>query len=220
MGKRKPFAFPTSHFRLPTSAFRFPTSKKATNMQTTSSSKSPDFDARSKPPTFDANLLILGIGNLLMGDEGVGVHLAQRLAEQAFPSEVHVLDGGTGGFHLMDYFTSYPCVILIDATLDGRPPGTIRLLTPRFSSEFPRSMSTHDIGLRDLLEGLQVMGQMPKVYLFVVSIIELQEMHIGLSPEVEAVMPELAERVRGLAEELVSSEAGDFGQRERVYPYL
>ena len=189
-------------------------------MQTTSSSKSPDFDARSKPPTFDANLLILGIGNLLMGDEGVGVHLAQRLAEQAFPSGVHILDGGTGGFHLMDYFTSYPCVILIDATLDGRPPGTIRLLTPRFSSEFPRSMSTHDIGLRDLLEGLQVMGQMPKVYLFVVSIIELQEMHIGLSPEVEAVMPELAERVRGLAEELVSSEAGDFGQRERVYPYL
>ena len=67
---------------------------------------------------------------------------------------------------------------------------------------------------------VQVMGQMPKVYLFVVSIIELQEMHIGLSPEVEAVMPELAERVRGLAEELVSSEAGDFGQRERVYPYL
>ena len=189
-------------------------------MQTTSSSKSPDFDARSKPPTFDANLLILGIGNLLMGDEGVGVHLAQRLAEQAFPSGVHILDGGTGGFHLMDYFTAYPCVILIDATLDGRPPGTIRLLTPRFSSEFPRSMSTHDIGLRDLLEGLQVMGRMPKVYLFVVSIIELQEMHIGLSPEVEAVMPELAERVRGLAEELVSSEAGDFGQRERVYPYL
>ena len=191
-------------FRLPTSHFRLPTSQKATTMKTT---------------TYP-NLLILGIGNLLMGDEGVGVHLAQRLSDQSFPQGVDVLDGGTGGFHLMDYFTSYPCVILIDATLDGRPPGTIRLLTPRFSSEFPRSMSTHDIGLRDLLEGLQVMGQMPKVYLFVVSIIELQEMHIGLSPEVEAVMPELAERVRGLAEELVSSEAGDFGQRERVYPYL
>ena len=151
------------------------------------------------------NLLILGIGNLLMGDECVGVHLAQRLAERPFPSEVHVLDGGTGGFHLMDYFTSYPCVILIDATLDGRPPGTIRLLKPRFSSEFPRSMSTHDIGLRDLLEGLQVMGRMPQVYLFVVSIIELQEMYIGLSPEVEAVMPELEERVRELAGRLISS---------------
>ncbi|MCO6479110.1 MAG: hydrogenase maturation protease [Phaeodactylibacter sp.] len=149
------------------------------------------------------NLLILGIGNLLMGDEGVGVHLAQRLAEQPFPPGVDVLDGGTGGFHLMDYFTSYPCVLLIDATLDGRPAGAIRLLEPRFSSEFPRSMSTHDIGLRDLLEGLQVMGQMPKVYLFAVSVAELQEMHIGLSPEVEAVMPELENRVKALAEELV-----------------
>ena len=155
------------------------------------------------PTTSYPKLLVLGIGNLLMGDEGVGVHLAQRLAEQPLPSGIDVLDGGTGGFHLTNYFTSYPCLILIDATLDERPPGTIRLLEPRFSSDFPRSMSTHDIGLRDLLEGLQVMGQMPKVYLFAVSIAELQEMHIGLSPEVEKVMPELEERVKLLAGELV-----------------
>lgn len=172
--------------------FRFPASQthQDTDMEiTTASSK----------------VLILGIGNLLMGDEGVGVHLAQRLAGQAFPPEVDVVDGGTGGFHLTEYFTSYPCVILIDATLDGRPAGTIRLLEPRFSSEFPRSMSTHDIGLRDLLEGLQVMGRMPGVYLFAVSVEELQEMHIGLSPEVEAVMPELMERVSALAVELMGT---------------
>ncbi len=115
-----------------------------------------------------------------------------------------MLDGGTGGFHLMDHFTSYPCVILIDATSTGAPPGTIRLLTPRFSSEFPRSMSTHDIGLRDLLEGLQVLGKLPKVYLFAVSISELQSMHIGLSTDLQAVMPELRKRVKSLAVRLIA----------------
>lgn len=163
------------------------------------------------------NVLILGIGNLLMGDEGVGVHLAQRLTKQAFSPGIEVVDGGTGGFHLTDYFTSYPCVILIDATLDGRQPGTIRLLEPRFSSEFPRSMSTHDIGLRDLLEGLQVMGQLPKVYLFAVSIVELQEMYIGLSPEVEDVMPELEKRVKALAGQLVGEKISSSAQSPSVH---
>ncbi len=152
-------------------------------------------------------LLILGIGNLLMGDEGVGVHLAQELSAEPLPPGVSLLDGGTGGFHLMEYFESYPRLILIDATLDGRPPGTIRLLEPRFSSEFPRSMSTHDIGLRDLLEGLQLLGRLPKVYLFAVSIKEIQSMQLSLSPEIQAVMPELKQRVLELAKNLTEEVA-------------
>ena len=76
---------------------------------------------------------------------------------------------------------------VVDATLDGRPPGTIRLVEPRFSSDFPRAMSTHDIGLKDLISGLQVLGRLPRIYLFVVSIAELQDMYIGLSPAVAAV---------------------------------
>ncbi|MCB0553787.1 MAG: hydrogenase maturation protease [Phaeodactylibacter sp.] len=147
-------------------------------------------------------LLILGIGNLLMGDEGVGVHLAQRLALRELPERVDVLDGGTGGFHLTSYFEDYPCLIMIDATLDGRPPGSIRRLEPRFSSDFPRAMSTHDIGLRDLVEGLHILGRLPKIHLFVVSVAELQNMYIGLSPEVETVMPELERQVLELAERL------------------
>jgi hydrogenase maturation protease len=152
-------------------------------------------------------LLILGIGNLLMGDEGVGVHLAQSLEQEELPVGVDLLDGGTGGFHLMEYFEQYPCIILIDATLDKYPSGKIRLLEPKFSADFPRSMSTHDIGLRDLLEGLQIMGRLPKVYLFAVSIDELQEMEIQLSPEVQAVMPSLQKRVLQLAKQLIKKEA-------------
>lgn len=150
-------------------------------------------------------LLILGIGNLLMGDEGVGVHLAQRLAERPLPEGVDVLDGGTGGFHLTAYFESYPCLIMVDAALDGRPPGSIRRIEPRFSSDFPRAMSTHDIGLRDLVEGLHILGRLPRIFLYVVSVAELQNMHIGLSPEIEAVMPELERQVVELAGRLAGA---------------
>ena len=144
-------------------------------------------------------VLIMGIGNYLMGDEGVGVHVAQRLAKETLPEGVDVLDGGTGGFFLMEYFENYPVVILIDATLDDRPTGTIRLIEPRFAADFPRAMSTHDIGLRDLVEGLAILGKMPKIYLFAVSIEMIQSQQIKLSPELERVMPELLEQVKNMA---------------------
>lgn len=144
-------------------------------------------------------VLIMGIGNYLMGDEGVGVHVAQRLAREALPEGVDVLDGGTGGFFLMEYFENYPVVILIDATLDDRPTGTIRVIEPRFAADFPRAMSTHDIGLRDLVEGLAILGKMPKIYLFAVSIEMIQSQQIELSPELERVMPELLEQVKNMA---------------------
>ncbi len=144
-------------------------------------------------------VLIMGIGNYLMGDEGVGVHVAQRLAKETLPEGVDVLDGGTGGFFLMEYFENYPVVILIDATLDDRPTGTIRVIEPRFAADFPRAMSTHDIGLRDLVEGLAILGKMPKIYLFAVSIEMIQSQQIELSPELERVMPELLEQVKNMA---------------------
>lgn len=144
-------------------------------------------------------VLIMGIGNYLMGDEGVGVHVAQRLAKEALPEGVDVLDGGTGGFFLMEYFENYPVVILIDATLDDRPTGTIRVIEPRFAADFPRAMSTHDIGLRDLVEGLAILGKLPKIYLFAVSIEKIQSQQIELSPELERVMPELLEQVKNMA---------------------
>ena len=144
-------------------------------------------------------VLIMGIGNYLMGDEGVGVHVAQRLEQTALPLGIDVLDGGTGGFYLMEYFENYPVVILVDATLDERPLGTVRLIEPRFAADFPRAMSTHDIGLRDLVEGLAILGKMPKIYLFAVSIEMVQPQQMELSLELEKTLPALLEKVTELA---------------------
>lgn len=151
-------------------------------------------------------ILILGIGNYLMGDEGIGVHLAERLALETLPEGVDVVDGGTGGFHLLEYFESYPNVILIDATLDTNPPGTIRKIKPKFAMDFPQAMSTHDIGMRDLVNALQILGTMPVIDLFVVSIESIQQQGITLTPEIEAVVPLLKDKVKELMYELLVAE--------------
>ncbi|MFN8253903.1 MAG: hydrogenase maturation protease [Ferruginibacter sp.] len=144
-------------------------------------------------------VLIMGVGNYLMGDEGVGIHAVQKLLHQDLPSFVDVVDGGTGGFHLLEYFEKYPKVILIDASLDGNKAGNIRLIHPRFASDFPKEMSSHDIGLKDLISSLQLLGRVPEIHLFVVSIECLQMQGVELTNNTEAVLPELVKQVKELA---------------------
>ncbi len=135
--------------------------------------------------------LVLGVGNILMGDEGVGVH-AVRYLEEHPPDDTALLDGGTGGFHLLSLFRDYDPVIIIDATMDGKEPGTLSLIRPRFASDFPRTLSAHDIGLRDLLESAQLLAPLPELYLITVSIKSLQPMQMELSPEVAGTLPGIA----------------------------
>lgn len=137
-----------------------------------------------------------------MGDEGVGVHFAQMLQHESLPDYVDVLDGGTGGFYLTNYLEAYDKVILIDATLDELPLGTIRLIIPKFSKDYPRAMSTHDIGMKDLIEAMTLMGTLPKIYLFAVSIDSLQQQQVNLSSAIETILPNLKTQVLDLAEKI------------------
>lgn len=151
------------------------------------------------------SILILGIGNYLMADEGLGVHLAERLIKEELPPGVDVLDGGTGGFHLLEYFEQYERVIIVDATLDNNPAGTIRLIKPKFAADFPQAMSTHDIGLKDLVGALQLLGTMPEIDLYVVSIKSIQDQGIELSPEISATINDLISVIKNsVAEKEVS----------------
>lgn len=148
----------------------------------------------AEAPAAVERILVLGIGNLLMGDEGVGVHFARRMETEALPPNVDVLDGGTAGFQLMEAIEQHDRIIMVDATLDGAPAGTIREVRPRFAADFPKALSTHDIGLKDLVEGLYLLGKAPDILLFTVAIEAVQPLYVGLSPAVAAVLPELVER--------------------------
>jgi len=132
-------------------------------------------------------ILVLGIGNFLMGDEGVGVHLAQQMEKMELPAGVDALDGGTGGFGLLGLFDEYDHVIVVDATMDGQPAGTLRLTRPRFASDFPRTLSVHDVGLKDMIEALYLTRapeELPQIYLITISIEEIVPMTVALSPPV------------------------------------
>ena len=145
--------------------------------------------------------LVLGIGNVLMGDEGVGVHAVWQM-EGTLPLDVSLLDGGTGGFQLLGALTGHGRVFMIDATMDGQPPGTVSVLHPRYASDFPRSLTAHDIGLRDLVEAAALLGHLPHVTLITVSIGEIVPMQTRLSPAVEAAIP----AVPALVDSLVAGE--------------
>ena len=151
----------------------------------------------------DNKILILGIGNVLMGDEGVGVHAIKELEKETFPPNVTLLDGGTGGFHLLEYLQEYPRIIMIDATMDGKPAGTISLIEPKFATDFPRSLSAHDIGLRDLIESTAVLGELPKMYLITVTIDSIQSMQMELSPEIEKQIPSVVGKVQAVLDTIL-----------------
>ena len=141
------------------------------------------------------DVLVLGIGNVLMGDEGVGVRVIQHLEQSPAPAGVRYLDGGTGGFVLLEPMQQARRVILIDATADGSPPGTVRRLTPRFSSDYPPTLTAHDIGLKDLLDAAYLTGDSLDVTLLAVSIDLPKGVATELSSAIAERVPQIAEMV-------------------------
>jgi len=142
-----------------------------------------------------APILVLGVGNVVMGDEGVGVHVVRQLAEMRLPVGVECLDGGTGSFLLLGPMQKAKRVILIDATIDGNSAGTVRRLAPQFSSDYPTTLTAHDIGLKDLLDAAYLTGGRLDVTLFAVSIDPPEGLGMELSPPIAERVPAIASLV-------------------------
>jgi hydrogenase maturation protease len=149
------------------------------------------------------NILVLGVGNVLMGDEGIGVHAIAHLEKEAIPPGVTLLDGGTGGFHLLGLFEEYDPIIFIDATMDGRPAGTVTLIHPKFASDFPKTLSAHDIGLRDLLESATLLAPLPRLFLLTVSVDAIQPMVMELSAPVRDSLPRISQATKEILASLL-----------------
>ena len=94
------------------------------------------------------NVLVLGLGNTLLADDGVGVHVVRRLtSDAATPPWVRAVEGGTLGFHLTGFLSGTSDVLIIDAADIAEPAGTIRLLDGRLLSDrvvrIPMKSATH-----------------------------------------------------------------------------
>lgn len=150
-------------------------------------------------------LLVLGVGNLLMGDEGVGIHLLRRLENETAIPGVRLLDGGTGGINLLSEFDGVRDIVLIDATRDGKAAGSITFLQPRNVGDLPRGLGAHDFGLKDLFAVSELLGNAPAIHLFTISVEEVRPMCMELSPAVANAMIELMPTVRAFASNLTAS---------------
>lgn len=143
--------------------------------------------------------LVLGLGNVIMGDEGVGVHVVRAVGNHALPASVECLDGGTGGFILLEPLQNADRIVLIDAAADGNPPGTVTRTTPRFSRDYPPTLTAHDIGVKDLLDAFYMQGGTREVTLYAIAIDPQQPISMNLSKECAVAA---AEAERMILEEL------------------
>jgi hydrogenase maturation protease len=139
--------------------------------------------------------LILGLGNVLMGDEGVGVYVARALSKEPLPSEVECLDGGTGGFTLLEPLESAERIIIIDAANDGNPVGTVSRTTPQFSRDYPPTITAHDVGMKDLLDMFYIQGGHHDIILYAITIDPKQPIRMSLSPTAETAAADTAKRI-------------------------
>ncbi|MDB1122373.1 HyaD/HybD family hydrogenase maturation endopeptidase [Vibrio algarum] len=110
------------------------------------------------------NILVLGVGNLLLRDESVGVHLVNELEQEFyFPKGVDVVDGGTAGMELLEFIADREHIIIIDAVLTGDKPGTVvNLRDDEVPALFHNKVSPHQLGISDLLGALKLTGESPK----------------------------------------------------------
>src|ERR1039458_5867863 len=128
--------------------------------------------------------LVLGLGNVIMGDEGVGVHVVRALEKRASYPNVEYLDGGTGGFILLEPMQTAERIIMIDAAADGNPIGTVTRTVPRFARDYPPTLTAHDIGIKDLLDLFYMLDGGRQVVLYAITIDPRQPISLELSPEV------------------------------------
>jgi hydrogenase maturation protease len=135
----------------------------------------------SQPAKNKVKTLVLGLGNLLMGDEGVGVHVVRALEKRALPDGVECLDGGTGGFTLLEPLEDAGRIVLVDAAADGNPLGTVTRTTPQFSRDYPPTLTAHDVGVKDLLDIFYMRGGSRTVVLYAITIDPCQPLSLGLS---------------------------------------
>ena len=147
------------------------------------------------------NILVIGMGNVLMQDEGIGVRAVEELESQyVIPSGVTVLDGGTTGIELFEPMRSCEQLIVADGVNTGDPFGTIvRIANEDIPAFFQTKISNHQLGLSDLLALLALKSEAPEHVAIIGMVPHSLENKLGLSPEATLGLKKM---VSGLVKEL------------------
>ncbi|MGQ9921758.1 MAG: HyaD/HybD family hydrogenase maturation endopeptidase [Desulfobacca sp.] len=130
-------------------------------------------------------ITVLGIGNILMQDEGVGVHVVRQLQEHYEMPGVELVDGGTSGLDLLPFLENRERLLVVDAVDFGREPGYIGILrNEEIPALFGAKASLHHLGLMDVLAAAQLLDQAPQE----VCLIGIQPQTLALGLELSAIL--------------------------------
>src|SRR5208282_1170358 len=136
-------------------------------------------------------VLVLGVGNLLLKDDGVGVHLINALRETQFPDNVQLIDAGVVSHQLISLFHETDYLILVDAVSANDVPGSLYRFTPD-DIDFLQSgykMSLHEMTLVDILQMAEMTGAKPEAVIIGIQPKDVSSWSLELSDEVQAVVP-------------------------------
>ncbi len=151
----------------------------------------------------NGRILVIGMGNVLMQDEGVGVRAVEELENRyIIPPNVKVVDGGTTGMELFEPIRNCDQLLVADAINTGDAYGTlVRIANEEIPAFFQTKLSNHQLGVSDLLALLALKGETPQQVTIVGMVPHSLENRLGLTPEAEAGLEGM---VRMLVEELAS----------------
>lgn len=156
--------------------------------------------------------VILGLGNLLMGDEGVGIHVIRRLEEMELPPRVELVDGGTAGLDLLPILDQADRAIIVDAVRAGGEPGSIYRFGPEDIGREPlEALSLHQVSLQEVWQAARWLN------------IEPETVVIGVEPKRIAPSLELSEQLRATLPRIIEAihlELQRWGSAHGIFPSL
>lgn len=142
-----------------------------------------------------SSILVLGIGNRIMGDDGLGLAAIEKLSElYAIPETVDVVDGGTMGLYLIDRLCGYGKVLILDSVVVDEPPGTVIIARgDEVHTTFKTRLSPHQQGINDLIAALVLMDRKPGEIVIVGMVPRSISLTLDLSDPVSENLAKMAE---------------------------
>jgi len=141
-------------------------------------------------------LLVLGVGNILMMDEGIGVHAVHELLKEEWPEEMDLIDGGTFTQDIFYLFVEYEKILVLDIVIGGQTAGTIYRLTENdLRQNQKQTLSLHDIDLLDSISMARMTGKQPELHVLGIEP-ETINWNMGLTPTLARLFPHYLEIAR------------------------
>lgn len=173
------------------------TEEQFSGIEYAGSDESPRIDLHAIYDDYENSIVVLGVGNILLTDEGLGVHVVEDLkANYTFTPQISLIDGGTMGMELLTYMRGMKKILLIDAVNGGEAPGTIYEFPHReLEQYFTDHISVHEVGMQDILR-IRAIQENPLEDAIVIGV-EPESLDVGFEPSapVQKALPEVKERV-------------------------